>query len=294
MQKISDRGGMSLTTGFDVQFDFKKPNRPFADVFYKDKVKDVVEMFCDEAQLPNVQSAVGQINGRYLGEGSVSYPHTRIFTDVGLGFLLDANLTALKFFTAWYDFIYSEKMEGYNGRMEEARGALKPEPETRANRMQFMDDYTCTCRIIKSETGKNRSNERAPITYLLENFYPYSVEAVPLSYGTSQIARVNVSFYYSRHTVRYGNVKGGYDPMENTPGQGWDPEAKINRERWTPPAWLSQQLEDYAHEKFLDEGGHKFRHANSRSLESSAIPGDYDYKGDNIQGEVNGIIIPKA
>ena len=91
---------MSLTTGFDVQFDFKTPNRPFADVYYKDELKNVVEMFCDEAQLPNVQSAVGQINGRYLGEGSVSYPHTRIFTDVGMGFLLDANVTALKFFTA--------------------------------------------------------------------------------------------------------------------------------------------------------------------------------------------------
>ena len=47
-------------------------------------------------------------------------------------------------------------------------------------------------------------------------------------------------FYYSRHTVRYGNIKGGYDPMENTPGQGWDPEAGINRERWTPPAVVKQ------------------------------------------------------
>ena len=217
MEKISSRGGMSLTTGFDVQFDFKRPNRPFADVYYKDELKNVVEMFCDEAQLPNVQSAVGQINGRYLGEGSVSYPHTRIFTDVGMGFLLDADVTALKFFTAWYDFIYSETMEGYDGTMEAARGALKPDDHTRTNRLQYMDDYTCTCRIIKSETGKNRSNERAPITYLLENCYPYSIEAVPLSYGTSQIARVNVSFYYSRHTVRYGNVKGEYNMRQYGP-----------------------------------------------------------------------------
>ena len=79
MEKISTRGGMSLTTGFDVQFDFKRPDRPFAKTFYSSFNKDVVEMFCDEAQLPNVQSAVGQVNGRYLGEGSVSYPHTRIF-----------------------------------------------------------------------------------------------------------------------------------------------------------------------------------------------------------------------
>ena len=271
MEKISTRGGMSLTTGFDVQFDFKRPDRPFAKTFYSSFNKDVVEMFCDEAQLPNVQSAVGQVNGRYLGEGSVSYPHTRIFTDVGLGFLLDANVTALKFFTAWYDFIYSEKMEGYNGTMETARGALKPEPETRANRMQFMDDYVCTARIIKSETGRNKSNERAPITYLLENFYPYSIDAVPLQYGTSQIARVNVSFYYSRHTVRYGSVKGGYNPMEGAKGQGWDPEAGINRERYTPTAIQRQQLEDYAHGKFLDEGGHQDKTIKNSSTDRYRI-----------------------
>ena len=245
MEKVGAKGGMSLTTGFDVQFDFKKPERPFAESFYSSYNKDVVEMFCDEAQLPNVQSAVGQINGRYLGEGSVSYPHTRIFTDVGMGFLLDANVTALKFFTAWYDFIYSEKMAGYNGTMEEARGSVKADPWTRANRLQFMDDYVCTARIIKSESGPNASNQRAPITYLLENCYPYAIDAVPLQYGTSQIARVNVNFYYSRHTVRYGQVASGYNPRENWPDQGFDARDNITRERWTPSATLEQFLNNF-------------------------------------------------
>ena len=74
------------------------------------------------------------------------------------------------------------------------------------------------------------------VSLILQQF----VRSVPLAYGTSQIARVNVSFYYSRHTVRYGNVKGGYDPMEGAKGQGWDPDAKINRERYTPTAATKQ------------------------------------------------------
>ena len=75
MKKIGNKGGMSLTTGFDVYFQFG--DRVSIDQkFYNNGDDDVVHMLCDEAQLPNVQSAVGQINGRYLGEGSVSYPHT--------------------------------------------------------------------------------------------------------------------------------------------------------------------------------------------------------------------------
>ena len=49
------------------------------------------------------------------------------------------------------------------------------------------------------------------ISYILENAYPYSIDAVPLSYGSSQITRVNVNLYYSRHTVVYGDGKNKDD-----------------------------------------------------------------------------------
>ena len=58
---------------------------------------------------------------------------------------------------------------------------------------------------MKTESGPRASNQRAPITFMLENCYPYAVDAVPLAYGTSQVARVNVNLYYSRHTVSYGD-----------------------------------------------------------------------------------------
>ena len=100
-----------MTSAFDVDFTFtgEAAKLDFVKKYYTDTEKEVVTMLCDEAQLPNVQSATAQITGRYLGEGPISYPHTRIYTDVSLGFLLDADLTALKFFTAWYDSIFERK-----------------------------------------------------------------------------------------------------------------------------------------------------------------------------------------
>ena len=190
MKRIGVKGGMSMTSAFDVEFSFAgNSDLDAVKKYYTGTEKEVVTMLCDEAQLPNVQSATAQITGRYLGEGPISYPHTRIYTDVSLGFLLDADLTALKFFTAWYDAIFTEQ---------------STQDRNRVNRLQYMDDYTCTARIMKTEPNHVASNGRNPVTFNLENCYPYSIDAVPLSYGTSQVTRLTVNLYYTRHTVVYG------------------------------------------------------------------------------------------
>ena len=203
MKKIGNKGGMSLTTGFDVFFDFGS-NSSFDKRFYTSGDEDVVHMLCDEAQLPNVQSATGGMN-RYLGEGTVQYPHTRIHTDVSLGFLCDAQMTPFKFFSNWYGFIYGDPMPSVSGSgMEDARGTA-PLGVNRVNRLKYMDEYVSTCKILKTEPNAASSSGRVPTIVMLENCYPYSIDAVPLAYGSSQVTRVNVNFYYSRHTIAHGN-----------------------------------------------------------------------------------------
>ena len=204
MTKIGTKGGMSLTSNFDVRFDFPRGEPFFASKFYNGQEREVIHFLCDEAQLPNVQSAVGNLTGRYLGEGQVNYPHTRIFTDISLGFLLDADLTALKFFQSWYDFIFGEGGIISSSGDFDTVSSQSPRDMNRINRLEFPDSYTSNLRIIKTEPNAVEYNGRAPVTYILENAYPYAIDAVPLSYGASQIARVNVNFYYTRHTVSYG------------------------------------------------------------------------------------------
>ena len=63
---------------------------------------------CDEAQLPNINTATGTQNGVLTGIGSVDYPHTRIYTEIQLTFMLDANLSLLKYFNNWYAKIFRD------------------------------------------------------------------------------------------------------------------------------------------------------------------------------------------
>ena len=209
MQRIGAKGGMSFTTNYDLDFSFNS-TPDFLGRFSADERKSI-QMLCDEAQLPNVQSAVGQRSGKFLGEGPVSYPHTRIFTDLSLGFLLDSNLSALKFFNSWYNYIFSgsdiedpsDPSKIYSGTTSSALSQT-PEDQERVNRLKYLDEYSCTLKILKSEPTHTNAGGRTPVVYLLENCYPYSIDTVPLAYGSSQIARLTVNFYYSRHTVRFG------------------------------------------------------------------------------------------
>ena len=202
MAKIGKQGGMSLTTGFDVLFDFG-PKSTFPQKYYFKGDEDVVHMLCDEAQLPNVQTATGQMSGRYLGESAVQYPHSRMCTDVGLGFLCDAELIPLKFFNHWYGWMFADTGKESKGDYWDARNQ-NASPRNRVNRLKYQDEYVAELKIIKTEPDASAANGRAPVTYILENAYPYAIDAVPLSYGTSQLTRVNVNFHYSRHTVIYG------------------------------------------------------------------------------------------
>ena len=222
MSKIGRQRGMSLTTGFDVYVDFP-PTNTLPQKYYFGGDEEIVHMLCDEAQLPNVQTATGQLSGRFLGEQAVQYPHSRLFTDVGLGFLCDAKLIPLKFWTHWYNWMFTGDDDEYKVTENQLykHKTVTPAQSNRVNRLKYQDSYAAEVRIVKTEPNAIASNGRAPISYILENAYPYSIEAVPLSYGSSQLTRVNVNLYYSRHTVVYGDKEP--DPLSQLDPD--DPEA---------------------------------------------------------------------
>ena len=214
---MAANGGMSFSNNFVVKF----INPPAGLTFIPggeagvSGTSDYFEMFCDEAQLPNTNTAQGNTNGIYVGSGSVSYPHTRVFTEFQLGFMCDANMTSLKFLQDWLDYIFSgdenygEMGDNFVGKStaEMISAAHGPKKEENRNiRLRYRDEYACDIAITKTEQGGNSPTERAPITYILEKAYPYAIDAVPLQFGSSQITKVTAQFSYMRHHVIKNDV----------------------------------------------------------------------------------------
>ena len=185
---------MSTTTSFIVESGFLATTVGGSHTSLQD-VNESMLFLCDEAQLPNINTATGTQNGVITGIGSVDYPHTKIYTELQLTFMLDANLSILKYFNAWYAKIFEDEGGSIHGDVGDM--SLK----NRATRLQYRSEYAEEIKITKSEPGPQGADQRKPITYVLENAWPYSIDAVPLQFGSSQLTRLTVNFKYERHQM---------------------------------------------------------------------------------------------
>jgi hypothetical protein len=219
---ISRGGGMSMTNGYDVEFELPSElaQTISSTVKINSNTKNTTELgylitlLCDEAQLPNIQAATAQITGVHMGEGQISYPHTKLYSDFSLSWMCDANMTPLKFINTWHNYIFNglstEEIKTLSKNKLDTVKTVKPNLINRAIRLQYPEKYLATVRVTKTERGANAPNSRAPISYIMEECYPYAIDAIPLSYGTSQITKVTANFYYRKHTVAYNDITNGY------------------------------------------------------------------------------------
>ena len=227
MSFMNSQGGMSLSNSFIVKIDIPGTGNAMA-------------FLCDEAQLPNTQAATGTIKGRYLGEGEINYPHTRIFTEMQLGFQCDANMAPLKFLNDWYssifteygyyteggvpkDFSYSEKAGSAPRLHREAKRRI----DNRTVQLNYPDNYCANIYVHKTERGpKSKGGVRTSLTYVMERAWPFAIDAVPLQFGSAAITKVTAQFYYTKHYLIENKIP--YNPnTDNSQGQlEWGPEGQ--------------------------------------------------------------------
>jgi hypothetical protein len=74
-------------------------------------------------------------------------------------------------------------------------------------RLKYPDQYQCNVTITKTEKGKSAANSRASMMYTLIDCFPYAIDAVPLSYGASQVTKVTANFYYSKYSILYNDIR---------------------------------------------------------------------------------------
>ena len=217
---MSKHGGMSLTTGYNISWQvpatLKGELEKVAPGF--DTPESPISLMVEEAQLPNVQAATGQLQGRYLGENQVQYPYAKFYSDVSFTWMCDANLTPLKFFHHWHNFIFNgaeEKLELGEQLKSQTFGQVRNQSNqvvngkdiNRSIRLQYPADYLATCIVTKTEAGHATPDDRAAMAFVLQDIYPYSIDTVPLSYGSSQITKCTVNFHYAKHTVITNDIK---------------------------------------------------------------------------------------
>ena len=133
------------------------------------------QMSCFQAQIPGHNIAT---TDKDIGFRSIAYQ--KIFSDVILGFYVDADLNQLKFWQEWIDTIIHKKTNHHN----------------------YYKTYIGTIQIKQ----QNRSGHPVA-TWTLHDAYPKQIDPIQLDYGTNDaVMTCNATITYRHFTVEWHTV----------------------------------------------------------------------------------------
>ncbi len=257
-------------------------------------VDEDLGLYVSEAVLPGSSFADVEVSGDRQGI-TERMPFKRIYDDVTLTFMVDREYKVLRYFEAWLQLI--NPLHGQN----------EGKADNQIMTLSYPKDYKCTMSVAKF----NKDYFRRGIGYVYYCFirsWPLSIASIPVSYGSGSLLKLNVTFRYERYTMKNvtrGTRRSGwkgysdsFDPWMgnyvNNPNQGFISGENKEENTSVDKTVVKSSVEGtwYGQEQ-TTELQQMSAETNAQIFDSTAIPGDYDYKGDKFQGTVNGILVPK-
>lgn len=173
-----------------------------------------VGLLCTQAELPGTQYDVTQVFGDRQGLLEM-FPTRRVYPPLNLTFYVDSNHVVIKMFELWMNYI-------------NPINTLSRRDNT-YTRMRYPDTYKDFIKIIKFEKdtgldnkfmaknglGKGNVDEfrykSSMINYEFVNAWPINMSQIPVSYGTSNVLKVSVTFQYDRYYVSDASAGSGFE-----------------------------------------------------------------------------------
>ena len=168
-----------------------------------------IELLCDSAVLPGSSFATHEPTNDYAGV-TERMAYRRMYDGtLDLSFMVDRNYNVIEMLDGWLDFISGVGITGsrqsYKSRHVNYRMTYPEQYRTELYLTKFEkdvsypDDFATTVARSTPERPKQ-------LLYTFVGAFPSSVTSTPVSYGPSDVLRVNVSFSYMRYVRERKNV----------------------------------------------------------------------------------------
>ena len=149
-----------------------------------------VELLCSEASIPGSSLATHDQVGDYYGARE-QFAYRRIYDDTfDVQFYVDRNYNTIRFFETWMDYIV-----GQTGTTNEYKG------DTAIYRMSYPKGANGGYKSNIYMTKFEKEITGPALYYTYVGAFPKAMQKAAVSYGPSDILRVNVQFSYIRHVV---------------------------------------------------------------------------------------------
>ena len=168
-----------------------------------------LELLCDSAVLPGSSFATHEPTNDYAGV-TEKMAYRRMYDGtLDLRFMVDRNYNVIEMLDGWLDFISGVGITGsrqsYKSRHVNYRMTYPEQYRTELYLTKFEKDVS-----YPDDFGDVIEGVLDPPKQLLYTFvgaFPSSVTSTPVSYGPSDVLRINVSFSYMRYVRERKNVR---------------------------------------------------------------------------------------
>ncbi len=173
---------------------------------------ELISLSCSEASLPGSSFMTNEINDDHTGV-TERHAYRRAYDDrVDFTFYVDhgrsdGNYNVLWFFEKWMQYIANEQ------------DAFGLDTRNFHYRVRFPEDYY-TDNLFINKFERDFTGDY--LQYKFMQAYPISLNSIPVSYDSSQLLKVTVSFTYTRYLTRRSNLvlelePGGQQPAVEVP-----------------------------------------------------------------------------
>lgn len=186
----------ALTSHYEVYILPPDGAKSFIDKsIFPNDMQDLLSISCSDASLPGSSITTHELNNDFTGV-TQRHAYRRLYDDradftfyVNSGRLGNTGYDQIRYFEAWMRFITGEQVAG-------------SEDTTNFYRVKYPKSYKSNyISITKFERNLGTKEPSGKITYKFINAFPISIGSMPVSYDSSQLLKVTVSFTYDRYVV---------------------------------------------------------------------------------------------
>ena len=172
---------------------------------------EMINLSCCEASLPGSSLATHEVTNDYHGV-TEKMAYRRIYDDsIDLTFYVDNQYKVIDFLNGWMNYVVGE---GSTFTTEDYK-----DPTT-FYRMNYPKDYKADIYITKFEKDYGTKDAKnSTLMYQFIRAFPTNLMSIPVSYESSDLLKVTVSFSYLRYvrTSTLGQVSGSSGGVPTTP-----------------------------------------------------------------------------
>lgn len=186
----------ALTSHYEVYILPPPDAKSFIDksVFPQD-MQVLLSVSCSEASLPGSSLITHELNNDFTGV-TQRHAYRRLYDDradftfyVNSGQASGVGYDQIRYFESWMRYIAGEQVSG-------------SESTNNFYRVKYPKQYKSpSISITKFERNLGTKEPAGKVVYKFINAFPMSVTSIPLSYDSSQLLKVTVSFTYDRYVM---------------------------------------------------------------------------------------------